>query len=149
MDTKKVIEINDNIRKVRDKEIEYLKSISEYMQEIMLECPHELVVKIHNNHPRKMLIDGSYYCPACDMMLFNFSSYRKLAETQFKDSKVLDLVELSLLCDKDTLDTIKAEVLKNYDAYLNGCDLDDLKELLKTKEYNYDKMSQRMTRVLK
>ena len=149
MDIKKVIEINSNIRKARDREIEYLKSISEYMQEIMSECPHELVVKIHDNHPRKMLIDGSYYCPACDMMLFNLPSYQKLSETQFKNSKVLDLAGLSLLCDRDTLDTIKSEVLSNYDEYSNGSDLEKLKELLKTKEYDYNKISGRMTKALK
>lgn len=149
MDIKKVIEINSNIRKARDKEIERLKTISEYMQDIMRECPHNVVVKIRNNHPRMIHVDGTYYCPACDMMLFNLPSYKKLADTPFKDSKVLNLAELSLLCDKDTLDTIKTEIVTNYDEYLNDQNSDNLKELLKSMEYDYDRSSCQMKRVLK
>lgn len=149
MNTKKVIEVNRNIREARDKEITYLKTISEYMQEIMNACPHELVVRLRSSHHRKMLAGSSYYCPACDMMYFNLPDYQGLVQTQFSHSKVLDLSQLTLLTDKDTLDTIKDEVLKDYDGYLNGSNLDELKETLKAKEYDYDEPSCQIRRVLK
>lgn len=89
------------------------KELRQKFLELSKECNHDVVVKYRNNHPRKMLLDGHYYCPACEKV-FTFESYKEFENSEIKNSDVVDLTELSLVGDDETLRVIDSEVILNY-----------------------------------
>jgi hypothetical protein len=126
MDTKKVIEINHNIRVERARQIAYLKEISNYYKEIMGECKHELIVRMHERGNRKVMVDH-YYCPACDAY---YQTSCDCDLSAIKDSKIIDLSDVPIDINERTLDVIKKEVVDNYDKYLNGQSPSQLRMLM-------------------
>lgn len=150
MDTKTVIRANQNIRAARQKQLALLQKINDYAKEIMSACPHEIVVQMRDNHPRKMLIDGSFYCPACDRILVDTTISSIGVVKLFGHSKLLQLTELSLINNDKTLDMIKKEIIEHYDEYLSGQKTKkDLVELLRSEEYTFDRATNQMRKVLK
>ena len=126
MDTKTVIEINNNIRNAKKKQLDYLKEMIDYSKKIMRECDHELVVRMRFGPKRKVLND-SYYCPACDYYLETVCDPDM---TPLKNSKIIDLTCLSLDYNPELFDTIKYEIIDNFDRYNDGLDYEYIKALL-------------------
>ena len=96
METRKIFEetgkIGNEIGRLREK-IEHLNI--KYLEMTKL-CPHEIVFKYNDNHPRKMMIDGTYFCPACGKTIRCFG-IDQIYDTPFKDSRIILLSNLSLL----------------------------------------------------
>ena len=112
--------------------------------EIMELCPHEIVIKYSDNHPRKLIVGGNYYCPICGKSIgTNNSEY--FSKSAFKNSRVIDLKNISLMGNSETLHNIKKEVIGNMDLYYNSNATDEelanrLEEALKDNIYDYHKM---------
>ena len=119
-----------------------VKRINDDYNETMELCPHELVFMLHDNHPRKMHIEGVCFCPACGKMATIYDS-KKLVESPFSSSRVVSLDNLSLICDKETLQGIRSEVSDNMELYYND-NISDyflsirMEEILKDREYKYN-----------
>lgn len=68
---------------------------------------------------------------------------KKLVESSFSSSRVISLDNLSLICDKETLQGIRSEVSDNMELYYND-DISDyflsirMEEILKDREYKYN-----------
>ena len=140
MDTKKIFEetgkIGNEIHKLRGKiedlNIKYL-AITEL-------CSHEIVFKYNDNHSRK--IDGNYFCPACGKTIKCFGK-DQIYDTQFKDSRIIPLSNLSLLGTPENHRIIRNEVYDNmgiyYDPIIPIQELSSkMENLLKDMQYEYE-----------
>ena len=106
-------------------------------------CPHEIVFKYNDNHPRKMVCDGNYFCPACGKSI-RLVSKTQIGLSSFKDSRIIPLTNLSLVGTSELLYTIRNEVYQNMDLYYNDeVSTEDLEgrmeDILKDQEVLYDK----------
>lgn len=108
----KINQINDERRGLQQ-QLNQLETDELVVREL---CPHEIVFKYTDNHPRKMNIDGTYYCPACGKTI---SAVNKvdIKDSAFKKSRIIPLTNLSLLGTQEVHNTIKEEVLKNLEEY--------------------------------
>lgn len=141
MESKEIFEetgrIGNEIGKYRRK-IETLNK--EYLELTEL-CPHEIVFKYMDNHPRKMMIDGTYFCPACGKII-TCTNKDQINESPFKDSRVIPLINLSLLGTPGVHYMIRNEVYDNFDVYYdpNVSTLDlanKMEDVLKDYQYEY------------
>ena len=119
-----------------------LKKTKPIYSKTLTNCTHELVFKFNDNQNRKMVIDGNYYCPACDKLIECIFKNQYLY-TEFKDSKIIDLSRLSLVSDTKTLTKIKSEVLNNKDFYYNCKNVNEIRTIMEDKlydlQYDYSK----------
>ena len=69
METKKIFEETEKLENKLKKLNEEIKVVNFGFLKMMEACPHEIVFKLTDNHPRKMMIDGKYFCPACGKAL--------------------------------------------------------------------------------
>ncbi len=134
----KSIELDNKTEKIK-KEIEKINIEYRGLKD---SCKHKIVFRLKDNHPRKVNIDGTYFCPACGQNIeFFFKNEYKYS--CFKDSKVVLLDNLSLICDRNTLLKIKNEVLNNYDFYYNCKEINELRvrmeDVLKDSQNVYKK----------
>ncbi len=143
METKKVFEETAKIGNEVKKMKEYYNKLSNRAKKLKDECSHEIVFKYNDNHPRKMYIDGNYFCPACGKTItcINFEDIRK---SFFKNSRIIPLLDLSLIATKETYSAIRKEVYENMDYYYNtDNDIEDLsirmEIVLQDLEYDYHK----------
>ena len=97
-------------RKIDDLKAEYLDNQDS--------CMHEIVFKYTDNHPRKLMIDGNYFCPACDKVI-SCVHEEDIEDTIFKDSRVIPLTNLSLYGTPHIHAIIKSEVYYNMSLYYN------------------------------
>ena len=81
-------------------------------------CDHEIVFKYLDNHPRKKKVDGNYFCPACGKTIRCFGD-EEINETNFSNSRIIPLNNLSLLGTKEVYQAIRNEVYNNIDLYYN------------------------------
>ncbi len=140
METKKVFEETeklDNKLKELNKE---RKEINLGFAKMIEVCPHEIVFKFNDNSSRKMLID-KYFCPACGKAL-QITRENIIENTPFKESKVIPLNNLSLLGTNEDYQTIRNEVLSNFDMYYDpNANIEELskriEELLTETQYNF------------
>ena len=141
MDTKKIFEetgkIGNEIGRLREK-IENLNMKYLAMTEL---CPHEIVFKYNDNHPRKKVFDGTYFCPACGKIIKCFG-IDMIYDTQFKDSRIIPLTNLSLLGTPENHHIIRNEVYDNIDLYYDPViSIQELsskmENLLKDMQYEY------------
>lgn len=142
METKEIFEETGRLgNEIKRLNSEIQKASSKCM-DIMNDCPHEIVFKYHDNHPRKMVMDGTYFCPACGKGI-SCTLARQIQSTKFKDSKIIPLDNISLVGDKETLSAIRNEVYSNFDFYYSDKDINELSskmaEALKDYEYDYFK----------
>ena len=139
MKTIQVIEQSKEIEKEKEKLKEKLKKLNSQLSILGEECPHEIVFKYNDNQPRKMVIDGNYYCPACSKNI-EFIFKNQYLTSCFKDSKIISLTDISLVGDTKTLLKIKEEVLNNMDFYYKCNDLIEIRNRMehKLKDYVYD-----------
>ena len=122
--------LNEEIEKLK-KQIENINLQYHAMMEF---CPHEIVFKYNDNYPRKMIIDGNYFCPACGKII-TLSKQSNISSTQFKNSRVIPLVNLSLFGTPEVHNTIRQEVYSNVDYYYD-------------KNRNVEEMSSKMESIL-
>ncbi len=119
METRKIFEetgkIGNEIGRLREK-IEDLNTKYLEMTEL---CPHEIVFKYNDNHPRKMMIDGTYFCPACGKTIRCFG-INQIYDTPFKDSRIILLSNLSLLGTPEVHQIMRNEVYDNMDVYYDS-----------------------------
>ena len=87
-------------------------------------CPHELVFKYNNNHPRINEIDGNYYCPMCRKSIGTHSMDFFYA-SDFKDSRIIKLDNISLEGNSTNLSLLRQEVFDNYEFYYDSSCTDD------------------------
>ena len=116
MSTKKIFEETGRLgNKIREEKkiIDKLHNDCLKMMEI---CSHELVFKYINKHPRKMIIDGYYFCPACGKNIRCIDN-EMLNKSVFSKSRIIDLTNLSLEGNKDVFSSIRKEVYTNIDYY--------------------------------
>ena len=141
MDTKKVFEETCKLDNEIGRLHRQLDSVNMKILGLMEACPHEIVFKYTDNHPRKALIDGSYYCPACGKQV-NFVVEGQ--ELPFKTSRIIPLTNLSLVDSSDLYYTIRSEVYMNMDFYYNpDTPIEELASsmelLLEDKQTKYEK----------
>lgn len=108
-------------------------------------CPHEIVIKYSDNHSRKLIVGGNYYCPICGKSI-GTNNNEFFSKTAFKNSRVIDLNNISLMGNSETLHNIKKAVIGNIDLYYNSNATDEelasrLEETLKSNIYDYHKMT--------
>lgn len=142
METRKIFEetgkIGNEIGRLREK-IENLNTKYLEMTEL---CPHEIVFKYNDNHSRKMMIDGTYFCPACGKAIKCFG-IDQIYDTQFKDSRIIPLTKLSLLGTPEVYRIMRNEVYDNMDTYYDSIvsvqELSSkMEDILKDKQYEYE-----------
>ncbi len=112
-------EIFDKTKELNNKIMEdeqEICNLNEELSNLTHICPHEIVFKYNDNHPHKMVIDGNYFCPACGKIIMCTNS-DELANTDFKNSRVIPLTNISLRGTKETLSLIRNEVYDNLDLY--------------------------------
>lgn len=120
---------------------------------MMGRCQHEIVFNYNDNYPKMLITDGYYYCPACGQTLHPYSK-ELLAESSFKDSRVIPLPNLSLFGTSDVRKAIRIEVYDNmefyYDSNIPTIELTArMESVLKSKEKRYERperVLQRKTR---
>ena len=99
-------------------EYEKIKNIRNKYTDITNMCSHEIAFKIVDNHPRKMMIDGTYYCPACGKSIT--CDYKEgFLLSSFKNSRIIPLINLSLNAEEEVFTTIRNEVFNNMAMYYN------------------------------
>ena len=116
METKKVfeetIQFSEELKELKNK----LVHLNQKRHDIMNSCSHEIVFKYRDNHPRKMVIDGKYYCPACSKTIQLFQN-DQIKQTDFKNSRVIPLTNLSLMGSPQVYHAIRSEVMDHMDFY--------------------------------
>ena len=116
MDTRKIFEETGKLGNEIGKLQTQLEQVNLKCFKMMEMCPHEIVFKYIDNHPRKAMIDGSYFCPACGK---STGLVIKGQTIPFEKSRVIALTNLSLIGSSDLYHTIRNEVYGNMDFYYN------------------------------
>lgn len=142
MDTKKVFEETGRLGNEIHRLGKQLEKINKQCYEMMELCPHDIVFKYSDNYSRMLMIDGTYYCPACGKTI-ECMQKAQLQESVFNDSRVIPLTNLSLFGTSEIHYIIRNEVYKKMELYYNPkmeiVELSDrMEELLKDKEQKYD-----------
>ena len=137
MNTIQIFEQRKEMEKEKEKLNKKIESINLKIIELTRICTHELVFKYNDNHPRKKIIYGHIYCPACGK---NIEIFSKNQNQEFDNSKIIDLTNISLINDIETLKKIKEEVLNNYDFYYKCKDNNELRSKMENvlEKYKYD-----------
>lgn len=141
MDTKKVFEETGKLGNEINRLRKQLEKVNKQCLEMMEICPHEIVFKYVDNYPRMLMIDGTYFCPACGKTI-KCVHPEQIKDSSFKDSRVIPLTNLSLYGTSEVYHTIRNEVYQNMELYYNlEIDIEELsnrmEELLKDKEQRY------------
>lgn len=128
----------------------YLEKLNKRSKKIMDICPHEIVFKYNDNHPRKMMVDGNYFCPACGKTIRCIHS-NDIKKSDFKKSRIIPLLDLSLVASKETYFKIREEVYYNMDYYYNPeVDVEDqsykMEKELEDLQSDYNKKSRGLTK---
>ena len=153
MTTKEIFEktgkIGNEIGKLREK-IENLNMKYLEMTEL---CSHEIVFKYNDNYARKAMIDGNYFCPACGKIIKCFGM-DKIYDTQFKDSRIIPLTNLSLLGTPENHHIIRNEVYDNMDVYYDPIiPIEELSSKMEEKlvklQTQYEEPTKKLKKILK
>lgn len=98
-------------------QLEHIKLKREALKEL---CTHDIVVKYHDDFPRKISYSSTCYCPACGKLIkCCYQGQEK--ETDFKKSRVIDLKNISLIGADDVHMAIKQEIISKLDLYYDEC----------------------------
>ena len=118
MDIKKIYDETGKICVEQNKLRERIYKLNQYLDAIATQCSHEIVFKYNDNNPLKKYFKESYFCPACASIVHCF--YKdELFQTEFKNSRVIPLINLSLKDSNKVNETIRNEVYGNLDYYYN------------------------------
>ena len=132
------IKLEDELIKIQER----INLLNIKRENIMKLCQHEIVFKYNDNFPKKKIIDGNYICPACGKLI-NCIRKEQIEKSDFKNSRVISLVNLSLIGTKEVHSIIKNEVSNNMDFYYNKEISDEelsskMKLLLQDKQCEYN-----------
>ena len=116
MNTKEAFEITGHLGNKIKKLKEQLEEVNKECLDTMELCPHEIIFKYRDNYPRRLYIDGTYFCPACGKSIKCLHE-NQILETQFNDSRIIPLTNLSLIGTNETYRAIREEVYDNIDYY--------------------------------
>ena len=86
METKRVFEETGKLGSEIHRLGKQLERVNKQCLEMMELCHHEIVFKYAYNHPRMLMIDGTYFCPACGKTVKCIQK-EQLKESSFKDSR--------------------------------------------------------------
>ncbi len=141
MDTKKIFDETSRIGSEAAIERRKLEHLNKEWLRLISICPHEIVFKYMDNHPYKALIDGSYFCPACGKILDHLT-VKQFNESDFHNSRVIPLTDLSLLGTKEVFQSIRKEVFDNMELYYNPENsIEELslkmEDVLRDQQYDY------------
>ena len=140
MDTKKVFDETGKLGNEIGRLHKQLDRVNMKILGLMEECSHEIVFKYSDDHPRKVGLVESYYCPACG----KYAHFIVAGQEQpFKTSRIIPLTNLSLVASSDLYHTIRNEVYMNMDFYCNPeTPIEDLisrmESLLEDKQTKYE-----------
>ena len=153
MNTRETFEEKERLKVEIDKTKELLRALNNESLRIMDKCPHEIVFKYTDNYPRKMVTDGTYLCPACGKTI-RCSHEDVLEKSDFKESRVIPLTNLSLFGSNEVCDAIEEEVRKNMDIYYDYIipteDLSSMMEaVLEDKQNRYEEPEKVLKRITK
>ena len=116
MNTKEAFEKRNRISRDFDRINKERNELYMLDDQLKRDCPHEVVVLFNDKNPRKKLIAGNCYCPACSRMI-RVVKMEDLPKSIFGKSTVLDIRELSLIGDERTLMVIREDMYRNLDLY--------------------------------
>ena len=116
METKEVFEETGKLGNEINRLRKLLEQVNKECLEMMQQCSHEIVFKYNDNHSRKMMIDGTYFCPACGKII-KCIQRDQIQDTPFKNSRIISLIGLSLLGTSENHYIIRNEVYNNLDLY--------------------------------
>ena len=111
---KKRKQINEDFERINH---ELVKLYAEDEQ-LKKDCPHSLVVLFSDDGPRKKLIEGTCFCPACNLKL-QIVKKEHLKKSVFRKSEIIDVRKLSLIANSETLNAIRDEIYNNIGEYIN------------------------------
>ncbi len=95
-----------------------IKELNDEVTTVSSECPHEIVFKYNDNYPKRIKVEGNYFCPACMTMIRCYERGQR-EESQFKGSRIVPITDLSLKGTRKLHFMIRKEVLDNIDFYYN------------------------------
>ena len=119
METKMIFEKTSKLGNEINELKKHLERNNNKCLEMMEICPHEIVFKYNDNYPKKLIIDGSYFCPACGKTIRCIQE-DEIKNTVFKDSRIIPLSNLSLFGTTNLYHTIRNEVYKNMNLYYHS-----------------------------
>ena len=137
-------EIFDSVGKLSNEIIRLHKEIdglNKKIQEVTALCPHDIVFKYNNYHPKLMPIEGEYFCPACGKTIRCYKK-NQLKESIYANSRIIPIKHLSLLGTSEVHFIIQNEVFNNMNIYYDK-NLETevlslrMEELLKDHQYEY------------
>ena len=131
MKTGEVFELTTQIDDKIFQAEEAIRNLKSKYRRIHKMCPHELVFKYKDNYPKRMDYDGNYYCPACGKTI-KCREEEQLFSTDFCDSRVIDLTNLSLFGSSRVLFNIKKTVRDNMDLFYDTDIKDEVLSCLMT-----------------
>ena len=118
MKTKKVFEETARLGNEIINERQKLERLNLERLEMMNKCTHELVFKYFDNRSKRSTIDGNYFCPACGKIIVCNES-EQILDSDFKESRIIPLMDISMVGTKEEFSLIRSEVYYNMDYYYN------------------------------
>lgn len=119
MDQKEIYEtsfvLDRKINKLKE-QLEEFKSKREALKGL---CTHDIVIKYHDNFPSKLSYGSTCYCPACGKIIKCCFENQEM-HTPFKDSRIIDLKDLSLVRSDELHFAIRKEIISNMDIYYDS-----------------------------
>ena len=153
MNTKDVFNETGRLGNEINKIHKLLGKINQKCLDIMEICPHEIVFKYNDDHPRKMIIDGSYFCPACAKTIKCIHK-SDIKESSFKNSRIIPLTNLSIIRSGDVYHAIRNEVYENMELYYNKSIPNEelskkMEEILVDKQTKYERPEKVLKKLVK
>ena len=145
METKNVFKSVDDLNKAINRENERIKVLNGRLKSLIDVCPHEIVFKFNCNHPRRIPIDGYYFCPACYSTVTCYSK-EDLTNTIYRGSRVIHLSNISIVGSPQIYSIMRGEVFQNFDTYYDPNTPSEelqskMESVLETLQYDYDTIS--------
>lgn len=134
MEIKRVFEKTEEIEEKINNLKQQIQELNNQKKEIREICSHDIVFKYNDNQPRKMIVDGNYYCPACETSIECFQN-NQIKNTPFRNSRIINLSSLSILGTKEVHHKIRNEVYQNIDLYYHS-------------DYNVEELTDKMIEIL-
>ena len=126
MNTEQIIIESNNIENELMELNNRIKKLNTKSENLQKECPHEIVFKYKDNHPRKINMEGIYICPACGKK-FEYAFKNQYLTDCFRNSLIIPLMDVLLIDDASVLKKIREDVLKNTNFYYNCKDINSLR----------------------
>ena len=138
---RKIFEMKNTLKEIENnmqKSIDELKMRIIKLQDM---CTHQIVLKFDDKKPHKVGCIYTCVCPICDNVKKFYAD--KIEESEFKNSKIIDLTKLDFKEAVKIYDKIVEYIMENYnDFYESNIDSNLLRDaiykFIDEKEYVYD-----------